>query len=438
MTRSSAANPSMRSAACAFCERINPPDSKYCNACGAPLDLVPCARCGAVNDSTAPKCHQCGAAWPGSTLGGLTRSSSATEASDATGSGARTAEDRTQPIADGLDGLFRWSSATEASDAAGSGARTAEDRTQPIADGFDGLFRWSSATEASDAAGSEARTAERGTQPIAQPSLGADGLDRDAGLFATSQELARRMAHSDLGAVAGRPNGNTLGTHAANADVRTAVIPLADALRSYPAAAIAGSLAIRVAPQIVPRRGLAVIVGTVVLAVVAATAYYAYRERPVPDVPQIPAASGAVSDGGSPAATGALVNPSATAGDGVPTTSTSALAVTPPIAADPQPIAPAPEAAIRSGTAAPDAARSPATAPLARSSGGTTISARRPGVEARDPSKVAAPVPAGVARPRSADAGPGILERQPARVGPCTDAVAALGLCVPEAIQRRE
>jgi Double zinc ribbon len=385
MTRSSAANPSMRSAACAFCERINPPDSKYCNACGAPLGLVPCVRCGAVNDSTAPKCHQCGAAWPGNTLGGLARSSSATEASDAAGSESRTAKDRTPPIADGLDGLFRW---------------------------------WS-ATEASDAAGSEARTAEGGTQPIAQPSLGADGLDRDAGLFATSQEL-------------------TLGTHGAIADVRTAVVPLADALRSYPAAAIAGSQAIRVAPRIVPRRGLAVIVGTVVLAVVAATAYYAYRERPVPDVPQIPAASGAVRDGGSPAATGALVNPSATAGDGVPTASTSALAVTPPIAADAQPIAPAPEAAIRSGTAAPDDARSPATAPLARSSGGTTISARRPGAEARDPSKVAAPVPAGVARPRSADAGPGILERQPTRVGPCTDAVAALGLCVPEAIQRRE
>ena len=178
MTRSSAANPSMRSAACAFCERINPPDSKYCNACGAPLGLVPCVRCGAVNDSTAPKCHQCGAAWPGNTLGGLARSSSATEASDAAGSESRTAKDRTPPIADGLDGLFRW---------------------------------WS-ATEASDAAGSEARTAEGGTQPIAQPSLGADGLDRDAGLFATSQELARRLAHSDLGAVAGRPT-ETLGTH---------------------------------------------------------------------------------------------------------------------------------------------------------------------------------------------------------------------------------
>ena len=47
-------------------------------------------------------------------------------------------------------------------------------------------------------------------------------------------------------------------------------------------------------------------------------------------------------------------------------------------------------------------------------------------------------VPAVVARPRSADAGRGILERQPARVAPCTEAVAALGLCAPEAIQRRD
>jgi hypothetical protein len=353
MTRSPTANPSMRSAACAFCDRINPPDSKYCNACGTPLGVVPCAHCGAVNDPTAPRCHQCATALPGNRLGGLAR--------------------------------------------------------------------WSSAIEASDAAGSEARTAEGRTQPIAQPSLGADGLARDARLFATLQELARLLAHSDSGAVARRPDGNTLGTHAANADVRTAVSPLADALWSYRAAAVAGSSAIRVGPRIVLSRGLAVIAGTVVLAVLASAGYYAYRERPVLDVPQVPAASGAARDSGGPAATGALVNPSASAGGGVSSASTPTLAVAPPVAADAQPIAPAPEdsvAVIRSGTAPPGDARSPATAPFA--------------------SEAATPVPAGVARPRSADAGPGILERRPPHVGPCTDAIAALGLCAPEAIQRRE
>jgi hypothetical protein len=254
------------------------------------------------------------------------------------------------------------------------------------------------------------------------------------------QELARLLAYSDSGAVARRPDGNTLG-NAANSDVRTAVSPLADALWSYRAAAVAGSSAIRVGPRIVLSRGLAVIAGTVVLAVLAAAGYYAYRERPVLDVPQVPAASGAVRDGGGPAATGALVNPSASAGGGVSSASTPTLAVAPPVAADAQPIAPAPEdsvAVIRSGTAPPGDARSPATAPFARSSGGTTTGVRGPGPETRDPSEAATPVPAGVARPRSADAGPGILERRPPRVGPCTDAIAALGLCAPEAIQRRE
>jgi len=370
MTGSSAANPSMRSAACPFCEYINSPDSKFCDACGTPLQLVPCARCGAVNHPTATSCHQCAAALP---------------------------EDRP-------DGLARSSSATEAADAAGSGARTTRGTTRPIT----------------------------------QPSLGAAGLDRDARLSAALQELKRLLADSDSGAVAGRPDGKSLGTHAANADVRRAVSSLADALRSYPASAIAGSPAIRVGPRIVPRRGLAVIVGTVVFAVLAAAGYYAYRERPVP---QVPRASGVVKDSGSPAAAGALVNPSVSGSDGVPSASTPTRAVMPPVAADARPIAPAREGsatAIRSGTAPPGDARSPATAPFARSSGGTTTRAQRPDAQARDSSEAATPVPTGAARPRPADAAPGILERQPPRVGPCTDAIAALGLCAPEAIQRRE
>jgi hypothetical protein len=44
---------------CPFCEHGNPADSKFCNACGGALHLVPCARCGAVNDVTATACYQC-------------------------------------------------------------------------------------------------------------------------------------------------------------------------------------------------------------------------------------------------------------------------------------------------------------------------------------------------------------------------------------------
>ncbi len=54
----------MRAAGCPFCEHINLPESKFCIACGVPLDLVPCARCEAVNNPAAATCYQCGAALP--------------------------------------------------------------------------------------------------------------------------------------------------------------------------------------------------------------------------------------------------------------------------------------------------------------------------------------------------------------------------------------
>lgn len=47
---------------CPYCEHVNPPGSKFCNACGAPLHLLPCSHCGAVNDAAAKACRECGAA----------------------------------------------------------------------------------------------------------------------------------------------------------------------------------------------------------------------------------------------------------------------------------------------------------------------------------------------------------------------------------------
>ena len=363
MIGSLAANPPMRPAPCTFCQRVNPADSKFCNACGAPLPLVPCARCGAVNDPGATACYQCAA-----------------------------------PL----------------QEAAGAG--------RPVSD------------EASGAARSTARTAEGGTEPAARPSPGAEGLD-DAKLFATLQELQRLLGSPDPGAAAGRASGDSLRVDETDVALRTAFTPFPDAPRSYPAPAVA-SPTIRTAPRLVPRRHrhLTVIVGTVVLAVLAAGAYYASRERPVADVP---AASGAVKDVGSPAAAGALVIPPAGAGGAAPAASSSALGVPAPVAADNQSIAPGSSVTTsRPGPAAAADPPSPATAPVADSSGGTGVSKGRPGAVARDPSEAAA-VPGGGARPRRADAGPGIIERPP-RVGPCTEQVAALGLCAPETIQRRE
>src|SRR5262252_3791083 len=50
---------------CPFCERVNPPDSKFCGNCGAALHLVPCTHCGAVTDVTATVCYQCRRTLPG-------------------------------------------------------------------------------------------------------------------------------------------------------------------------------------------------------------------------------------------------------------------------------------------------------------------------------------------------------------------------------------
>lgn len=49
---------------CPFCERKNPEDAKFCNACGSPMHLKPCKECGAVNDIAAKACYKCGALFP--------------------------------------------------------------------------------------------------------------------------------------------------------------------------------------------------------------------------------------------------------------------------------------------------------------------------------------------------------------------------------------
>ncbi len=46
---------------CGFCGHDNPPNSKFCNSCGAPLTAAPCPHCGTVNDVMATLCQKCGA-----------------------------------------------------------------------------------------------------------------------------------------------------------------------------------------------------------------------------------------------------------------------------------------------------------------------------------------------------------------------------------------
>lgn len=76
---------------CEYCEHGNPPDSKYCNACGATLTLAPCPHCGAVIEVTATTCYQC--------RGSMQESSNAQGTGSAAGGGFESLIDALAPEA---------------------------------------------------------------------------------------------------------------------------------------------------------------------------------------------------------------------------------------------------------------------------------------------------------------------------------------------------
>jgi hypothetical protein len=51
----------MSDVTCNFCAHGNPEGSKFCNACGSPLNLTLCSGCEAVNSVSAKECYRCGA-----------------------------------------------------------------------------------------------------------------------------------------------------------------------------------------------------------------------------------------------------------------------------------------------------------------------------------------------------------------------------------------
>jgi ribosomal protein L40E len=54
------ANPAMSSLHCLSCERENPHDANFCQACGSTLNLKLCKQCEAINAIRAQACYQCG------------------------------------------------------------------------------------------------------------------------------------------------------------------------------------------------------------------------------------------------------------------------------------------------------------------------------------------------------------------------------------------
>ena len=374
---------------CPVCEHVNPAESRFCNACGAPLHLAPCPRCGAMNGLAAKNCYKCRA-------GLMARSANAFAAGP--------------PVAQAIGG-----------------------------------------------SGSVATAAARGSEPSARRSAGSDAPDRLAETAANPEdmlrELQRMMATPVSDAAAMQSERVGLGSRAGSVEPNDAVGPLADAWPPRPGSAVIPARALSAASGTVPRRRrYGAIVAIVVLAVFAVVGYYFYRQHSAVDAAQIPAARGESTARGGPAGGGAIVGPEADPVRRVPITSTSDPVDT-PAAANTRPVTPGPErsvAAIRGDNAAAGDAKAagsdmkdatpgdgtgPAKRPSAAATRGTENQQRTGRGPERSPEAAAA---AAVLVPRTQTPSAGTRIEPPPRLGPCTEAVAALGLCAPEPTQRRE
>ena len=392
----------MRPAQCPFCQRANPLDSKFCNACGAPLHLAPCPRCGAVNDAAATVCHQCEAELPESSTDEFPPSLSTIDGADAAGSGAHTTGLRPDPLpkdsltADGLDSDARAVAALE-------------ELRQLLARSDAGL-----------AVGSPDRDSP-GPRGGAVVVPGSDAL-RPHHLRLASRNAGRRRSTIIVGIA-------VLAALAASVYDVYRQLSVGDFPEDPMATGEAGD---RDGPAnadtaVDPRKGATGVAAAGSMSAAAATPAATADTKPI----------AAAAESSVPAVRpGTVVRDDARLPAGAPV----ARAITPAVPADSKPMAAAPESsvpAVRPGTVIPGDTRPPVTTPVARSSG-ATMEQRRGDTDARGSSATAAPaVPAAVPRPRAPEAGLGFDLQQP-RLGPCTEVVASLGLCTPEPTQRRE
>jgi hypothetical protein len=264
--------------------------------------------------------------------------------------------------------------------------------------------------------------------PVPGSTVGADELDSDSSMLAALQELRQLAAYPEsVGSEATGFPGST----ATRAETRARPGGRADTAPARPATGLAGSNALSVGTRTPTRGRSAVVMGALVLAILGAYGYYAYRQHSVGDVAQHPAASGEVKAGGSTIGAGTIVDPAPSPiTKEVPIAATPAPAATP--VADAPRIAPAPESGAptnRVAGAVPGDARLATTDPAAAASRPATVQ-RRAGGDPRSPPEAAPPV---------ARTSPGTgIDRQPPRLGSCTEGVAALGLCTPESTQGRQ
>ena len=375
---------------CPICEHVNPADARFCNACGAPLYLVPCPRCGAMNDLIATDCYKCGARVKG-----------------------------------------RWADALAARSAAAAGK---------------------------GGSGSVPNDAARGREPIAHPP---SGTEIPHGLAAaepnpqeTLRELRRLMTTPVGGQSPATPDKAGPGVRVGSA----APIAAGRAPNVAAAGPTSAVVAVRAVPPgartVSPRRRPGAIVGAGILAVLAALGYFALRQQPAADATQAPAANVETKGRVGPTGSGAIVVLEETARPAPVAPTPVPISTLPPPSTRPVPTAPERSVAAtgETGASAGDAKRArsgtnemsrvegtgpmalPPSAAVTRGIIENKPSARR--VTERAPEAAAAEAVL-VPRPQPASAGERIEPAAP-RLGPCTEALAALGLCMPESIQRRE
>ena len=212
---------------------------------------------------------------------------------------------------------------------------------------------------------------------------------------------------------------------------------------SLTAALVPASSATEIAPPSSRRNARTLFAGAAVLAAVAAFGYIAYFPGPQVDVPAPTAAS---IDAGGRSGT---VGPGAIGQDGASVVAKPAPdpGVDLTVVAKPPPEPPSVAAAVRAPANQRRAGRQPVEFPDAAKATGPGQPRAGPCTEAVAALGLCTLKPAarreveaaavGAARPQPAGAAKG-SEREPSRQEPCTDAVAALGLCTLKPIPRRE
>lgn len=311
----------------------------------------------------------------------------------------------------------------------------------------------------------QAALAEGKTRTVAVSSIETTALSADAEFDAALQALRERLpmiGAEYAQAPAADRGGAGAPAHELGPAMATADLP--DPSTRYPATDIAlssgppGHRVGRVRPALV-------VFGAAALAAAGVAAFYTFDHREWADASRAPLATGESAGKANPAASNRPVNPDTTDS---PPAAASLPRVTHGVAKSAAPTAaaatnagslesgaprPTPSAAPRETRVTPVApagdslprvthgvakSAGPASAAAALSPGGEPPRTGATTAQRENRATPVAPAAGVSVPPRAVESGTGIERPPPARIGPCTEAVATLGLCKPEPTQRRE